>query len=970
MASTIIQAVRINLPETYTQDASIGLYTDEGASFFAWSETLLSGVSDQWKEGLVTINGFGVREEAGSLEIGGNVANYAGMDIVLADAEILAVAIKNLGINLTGLKAIVYEFVGTVADSDATSFTQIFDGIVEDQTWNDIEFTIKLRNARYKRNALVVTVNANKTVTPVTIGKHYPPTTKILDGVAVASTEISNLAKFVRTVDNLDEDTYSNAFFDGDHASYPGVKVFPIETIYADHLHYACRMPGSYGNIWVKTSPEDVYVLITEGDGVGQIRQIDEWETWDYSDYYTVYFKIKDVLLTELSVTGNDRSWVRFVKIGREYAGDVWPCKDFLKTADGTATTIPELHTYESEKFNRIADFGFTVKDTNNNALDIEGSQYSNDIDNVDSFIVLPVTSFELIGETNLNEYGVSGTWSKYVDGVYIKPSGSVPASISGNTLSNASYAYDKNSTTEAEFFPEMTYAAGNNAYAGIALKFSLPEIPENVEVDNIYIGLLGHSNAYYNQPAGLSNVSLMVGARRFKYTKTSDYFTKAIHVSGAQADVHIDDLPDKYYDDTVSTNNVNFYRQSTVEGDGKWTYLYGYELFEIDAVAADIKKEVYKSYQHGFLIFSADVFNTYASDVLGLRARLNEIAVIFKLSSSSIKKEIYVPLSGRIFNSTWGSRKTAANLIESPVDVIEHFKRLQNWSELGGTYDWGKEYDPSAQIEIGAGEGSFDSANLNYLTDQKCCFQITDENKGTTDAIVKKLCDTFGLCSYIDSAGDERLATLETIAPAESITLSDIIGGIGDVIEPQIQNIFVQPIVNYQYNQGSGKFDRTLSVTNIEKSAWQASYTPGYTLSDGERVWNACKALYAQYRNIEQCPSEFSDQYMIADYATAVAYVLRKINWMTRFRVSFTTSYAKAGTYHIFKHIMVSLPHHTNGASVECIIEKLRKDKNKGLVSMTVVVLEGIITEWQDTPDTGPEYQDTESTGSEIVDN
>jgi hypothetical protein len=148
--------------------------------------------------------------------------------------------------------------------------------------------------------------------------------------------------------------------------------------------------------------------------------------------------------------------------------------------------------------------------------------------------------------------------------------------------------------------------------------------------------------------------------------------------------------------------------------------------------------------------------------------------------------------------------------------------------------------------------------------------------------------------------------------------------------------------VVNYLYNQGSGKFDRTMKVTNIDAAAWAAAYTPGYTLADGETVWNSCKVLYNQFRHITPCPSEFSDQICIIDYATAVLYVKRKIAWMTKLRLpQITVAYSKGKDYYIYKHVMVQLPMHTDNVSVESIIEKLTKSKSNEVVKIGFVRLE-----------------------------
>src|SRR5690606_15731078 len=77
------------------------------------------------------------------------------------------------------------------------------------------------------------------------------------------------------------------------------------------------------------------------------------------------------------------------------------------------------------------------------------------------------------------------------------------------------------------------------------------------------------------------------------------------------------------------------------------------------------------------------------------------ELALVFE-KSLDIKSFIFARFVGLAFPSTWGGRKTAGNLIQSPVDILEHVKREQNWSDNSGI----------ALIKT-SGDGSFDDSSL-----------------------------------------------------------------------------------------------------------------------------------------------------------------------------------------------------------------------------------------------------------------
>jgi hypothetical protein len=927
-SNTIIQAVEIKLGAEYTEDATLGLYTVAGTSYLRWSEAALTGVAESWADKIILKNGIGDIAATSDLSRGGNVAEYSGLNVIVANAESLMQSLKDLGINLIGLSATITEFVGIIGNSDSVSRTIFFTGIVENISWGDTDLTIALKNSLYKRETNLSRTNADGITTPVIFGNHYPPATKVIDGVAVASDTINNLAKFVRTIDTYDDKTYTNEYFTG---TFPLIKIFPITTIGTTEYFIETN-----GNVTLTaTTPEDTYVLIINGtDAKGQIRQVMEFTPSGSPDNH-IAFSIKDVFLKELSAINDDtRTWVQFIKIGRNYNIDSWPCKNFLRAEDGSITLIPELYSYDSamNKFARIADFGFTIKDSNNNALDIDGSQYTDDIDSVDSFIAYPIKSLSLETDEDLFNWDGFHTELKIADGVYSATAG---IECTANSFINSERAYDKISTNYADHTSEVDLHQIFNEWIHF-YRFELPTIPFNAAYNKFYLGIKLGVN--YASDYGTHLTSVDIFFRRFAYTKTTDNL--ALHRVTTNGGTIIDDIPDAYYSDSVSTNNLNYYKEHPLNGVNSYEQLTGYTFFELTGITSI---EEYSTLILGGLYLHRSALLMEASPPVAFQTKIYEMCIICKLDKQSIKKEIFSPLGGRIYDDTWGSRKTQTNQIDAIGDIIEHCNRLKNWTEIPGhtVVNWGHAYSPDALIKT-SGSGSFDSANLNYLTNQKAAIEIIEESQATTTAIIKKLCDSFGLCSYIDENGYECVETLELINPSETITLTDQIGAIGDVDEPEIQNIFCEPVVNYLYNLGSEKFDAVLKVTNIDAASWLAAYTPGYTLADGEIVWNLCKALYTKYRQVETCPSEFSDQNCIADYATAVLYVKRKIAWMDKQRLpTITVAYSKGKNYNIYKHIKVQLPMHTDNESKECIIENITKSKNNGTVSIDFVKLE-----------------------------
>jgi hypothetical protein len=172
------------------------------------------------------------------------------------------------------------------------------------------------------------------------------------------------------------------------------------------------------------------------------------------------------------------------------------------------------------------------------------------------------------------------------------------------------------------------------------------------------------------------------------------------------------------------------------------------------------------------------------------------------------------------------------------------------------------------------------------------------------------------------------------------------LVGEPSDIQPAQVQDVFCQPIVNYQYNYGSNGFDKQLAITNVQAASYVAGYAVGFATADGEAIWNKAHALYLKYGQIEAPPSDFTDQKTITTYEEALAWFTMKIDWMGKYRVTVPVFWDKGKNYHYAQHINFRHPHYTNGVSVECVIEKIVKDKNfkpAGKVTVSLVIIDDI---------------------------
>jgi hypothetical protein len=125
----------------------------------------------------------------------------------------------------------------------------------------------------------------------------------------------------------------------------------------------------------------------------------------------------------------------------------------------------------------------------------------------------------------------------------------------------------------------------------------------------------------------------------------------------------------------------------------------------------------------------------------------------------------------------------------------------------------------------------------------------------------------------------------------------------------------------------------------------------------DGRDVWMLCHELYLKYGVINEAPSSWSDLKTVYDIDSAVTILKNKLELMSKYRISLSVSYDKAKSYHIFQHLMFTLPHQTNNLPCECVIEGIEKDKDNGKVNLDLMFLDEstisvLLNKWQDTYD------------------
>lgn len=307
--------------------------------------------------------------------------------------------------------------------------------------------------------------------------------------------------------------------------------------------------------------------------------------------------------------------------------------------------------------------------------------------------------------------------------------------------------------------------------------------------------------------------------------------------------------------------------------------------------------------------------------------------------------------------------------LLENPIEIIEHILRLQNWSETGDNVNWGKEYSDNALINTGsASEGQFSYPELDIIKEYDCSHQITNYGHSWTDSLMKSLCAQYFLCNYQDENGKENITFIgkSKIEPTVSIGLDDIIeDSIGQVTEMEQADIFVEPFIRYDKNYATGEYNKVIRITNSNADTFNSSYVSGYTGDEAERLWDLCHTLWNYYKVIEEPPSQLTDCEWIRTDEDAERYLFQWIRWMGAFKpegediivsplkwISFSVPYNIAtdinGTHkawYVSMHFNLTLPHQTKNEELQCIIESISFDINNYVAKVTAIILESTIT-------------------------
>jgi hypothetical protein len=611
-------------------------------------------------------------------------------------------------------------------------------------------------------------------------------------------------------------------------------------------------------------------------------------------------------------------------------------------------------------------------------------------------------------------------------------------------------YLRDYNINTGVKFTITGDSYDGKPPKVGLAIQFQLPSITDAYgealfSFDSVHFGVLIRDKQTKVENDG-KGVGMIICGKNF-FSKGTTLVDTVMHNMDAGKTALYDDILSTYYTNGSLLDDDNFYVSKT------WNEFSEYQ----NGTKVD-NNLIYSGYQNFTLPNITDI-SSY--NKLKWIMMLNKtcvqtyheltfysLAVIFK-KSISIKDTLFTGLKGRTFNATWDGRKNTDDMIKTPLEILEHFKRLDStntayksinnikltnlyesfdgkpvlssksidaknyanlsflFNALGATAAMQFKLTSSDNSAYDTADGALQTAkgirtleigdvfrvidtgtptvlymgNTNTLYDINLCrpaFQVVEKDKATKQVLVKDLCETFFLVNYQNKNGYECVKPLlgrelENNDKLPLITLAHVIGDIENVEEPDTNNIYCEPFLNYAFNYARDKYDKQLAITNVEKNEYKPSYAIGFNttitrkffiknsstgilLTDGEYLWNLYHDIYSKYGVINKPPSNVTDKYMIRTYTDAVWFLYNMSKVMQLKRIGFSVPYLITGDndydyeqqprdWELMEHLRINFPRQTNGKTVEVAIESITKDKNNSKVTVKCIILDELKT-------------------------
>lgn len=259
--------------------------------------------------------------------------------------------------------------------------------------------------------------------------------------------------------------------------------------------------------------------------------------------------------------------------------------------------------------------------------------------------------------------------------------------------------------------------------------------------------------------------------------------------------------------------------------------------------------------FQYHFLAYPFDAdHNIYIYDI-GL--------VFAKTIALNEQTRIFAQIKGRTFGDTWGGRKTAAELIQNPADVIE--KLLRDDLSISGS-----------DIDTAA----FDQVSGSDRSGWTLAYQITKEidSIDEIDAIcrecfllyMKKFSGEHSLVALTDSGG-----AVKTLSNSDILIRGDDFESTLKIDDSPLKNVYNEFYVHYKKHPVTGDYEGVESVTEPDQSSYDSSYTTLAT--EASDYWDLVHESWQRYQ-FKRTKHFYLDR--VRDAATAELFLKFAIRW------------------------------------------------------------------------------------------
>jgi len=645
------------------------------------------------------------------------------------------------------------------------------------------------------------------------------------------------------------------------------------------------------------------YITTVLGSGEGQVKKI--IKAWAGGSTALGLYNIStnDHFFGDEQPFGNssadeaNNTWSKIFDLDNQYQGDNWPCSGHLNSEGNAISTDNgfSLYTYSSEDatdtttsvkkepvvkqlqgYKNIPQYSFEQKltYTDGRALTILPSQTTEDENTLVGFSIIPFKqvqasrgirddysgafpsldgclgdSGEVIGDGADWEIINTGELTfpvPAITGVFYKTTGldysdfpkifssynTNVADISDRYLSTGSeivFSYDN----ESRYTPPTL-----DLYPLIVYELDLPDLPDNFSFSDMYILLYCYGVQEYSSDSGqVSNNSNNISVSVAK--KIGRSFVNCFSDFGNASSLNMitDNMPDFYLQDRINYNRTFGIPFDHEILNNDFT---GYQKFKVEGIS---NVEEYRTLGKCYVGSRIETYVSAWEHVHSLTFSffIKEAAVCFS-KKISIEETIYANFSGRIYNNTLEDRVPSDGVITSPINLLEHFCRLQNWSAYGGEQPidgWGKQYCSGAKIKVGTYKGYSDISSPAFFPAET--INIIDGGQGhfiKSEGAVIYLKDVAGTINFYPM----------TLSGMQSGVACNLVSGLFDIKDGSFDNTGIdvnQYVVDtddnlFDYTMYAGAGARVLTeysdgwTNNLKRSICKNFFLVSYIDNDG----------------------------------------------------------------------------------------------------------------------------------------